>query len=96
MVGFGQGYVATLSELVRLRASTLIERGDESDHIDFALLLSTASKRKVQLPYLGEEEAKLMIEAVEMCEGSRDLDRFFMDVLRSFELGGIRFESVAA
>lgn len=96
VVGFGQGYVTTLSELVRLRASTLVGRGDKSDHIDFALLLSTASKRKVKLPHLGEEEAKLMIEAVEICEGSRDMDRFFMDVLGSFDLGGVRFESVAA
>ena len=27
VVGFGEGYVATLAELVRLRASTLVERG---------------------------------------------------------------------
>ena len=67
VVGFGQGNVTALSELVQLQVSTLVERGDKSDHIDLALLLSTDSKRKVKLPHLGEEEAKLMIKAVEIC-----------------------------
>ncbi|CZR63810.1 uncharacterized protein PAC_13707 [Phialocephala subalpina] len=89
VVGFGEGYVVTLTELVQLRASTLVGRGDESDHIDFFLLLSLA----VKLPHLGEEELGSMIEAVEMCEESRDTDVLFMDVLGSFELGGVRYES---
>lgn len=96
VVGFGEGYVATLPELVRLRASTLVGRGDESDHIDFFLLLSLASKRKAKLPHLGEEELESMIEAVKMCEVSRDMDELFMDVLGSFELGGVRFENWVA
>lgn len=83
VVSFGDGYVATLPELVRLRAYTIVERGDKWDHIDFVLLLSSASKRKVKLPHLGEEELRLMIEAVEMCEASRDTDVLFMDVLGS-------------
>jgi hypothetical protein len=93
VVGFGEGYVATLAELVRLRASTLVERGDASDHIDFVLLLSLARQRKEKLPYLGEDEMKSMIEAVEMCEESRDTDELFMDVLGPFELGGVRYEN---
>ncbi|KAH8590106.1 hypothetical protein B0O99DRAFT_599368 [Bisporella sp. PMI_857] len=96
VVGFGEGYVATLPELVRLRASTLVERGDESDYIDFVLLVSSASKRRIKLPHLGEEELKSMIEAVEMCERSRDMDELFMDILGSFEFGGIRFENWVA
>jgi hypothetical protein len=96
VVGFGEGYVATLPELLRLRASTLVERGDESDHIDFGLLLSLTSKRKIKLLHLGEEELESMIEAVKMCEGSRDTDELFMDVLGSFELGGVRFENWVA
>ncbi|TAQ85264.1 hypothetical protein B7494_g6424 [Chlorociboria aeruginascens] len=67
VVGFGEGYVATLVELGRLRASTLVERGNAWDHIDFVLLDSLARRRKVKLPYLGEDEIKLMIK-VEMCE----------------------------
>jgi hypothetical protein len=96
VVGFGEGYVATLAELVRLRASTLVERGDASDHIDFVLLLSLARERKEKLPHLGEDEMKSMIEAVEMCEESRDTDELFMDVLGSFELGGVRYENWVA
>jgi hypothetical protein len=96
VVGFGEGYVATLAELVRLRASTLVERGDALDHIDFVLLLSLARQRKVKLPYLGEDEMKSMVEAVEMCEASRDTGELFMDVLGSFELGGVRYENWVA
>ncbi|OCL08745.1 hypothetical protein AOQ84DRAFT_388627 [Glonium stellatum] len=47
VVGFGEGYVATLPELVRLRASTLVGRGDASDHIDFVLLLSEARQQNI-------------------------------------------------
>ncbi|PMD12055.1 hypothetical protein NA56DRAFT_666687 [Hyaloscypha hepaticicola] len=93
VVGFEEGYIITLPELLRLRASTLVERGDMSDHIDFVLLLSLARERAAKLPHLGEEELGLMIEAVEMCEGSRDTDKLFMDVLGLFELGGARYEN---
>jgi hypothetical protein len=96
VVGFGEGYVATLTELVRLRASTLVARGDLSDHIDFYLLLSLASKQRAQLPPLGEEELELMIEAVEMCEESRDTDVLFIGVLGSFELRGVWYANWAA
>jgi hypothetical protein len=96
VVSFGEGYVATLAELVRLRASTLVERGGASDHIDFVLLLSLARQRKEKLPYLGEDEMKSMIEAVEMCEESRDTDELFMDVLGSFEWRGVRYENWVA
>ena len=90
VVGFGEWYVATLAELVRLWASTLVERGDASD---FVLLLSLARQRKAKLPYLGEDEMKSMREAVEMCEESRDTDELFIDVLGSFELRGVRYEN---
>ena len=58
---------ATLPELVRLRASTLVGRGDTSDHVDFVLLLSLARQREAKLPHLEEDELESMIEAVEMC-----------------------------
>jgi hypothetical protein len=93
VVGFGEGYVATLPELVRLRASTLVGRGDTSDHVDFVLLLSLARQREAKLPHLEEDELESMIEAVEMCEESRDTDELSMDVLGSFELGGVRYEN---
>ena len=85
VVGFGEGYVVTLPELVRLRASTLVRRGDKSDYIDFFLLLSLATKQRARLPHLGGEEMKSTIEAVEMCEESRDMDKMFIDVLGSFD-----------
>lgn len=96
VVRFGEGYIATLPELVRLRACTLVWRGDVSDHTDFVLLLSLASRRGLKLPHLMEEELRLMVEAVEICEASRDTDKLFMDVLGSLELGGVRFENWVA
>jgi hypothetical protein len=96
VVGFGEGYVVTLPELVRLRADTLVGRGDASDHIDYFLTLSLAAKQKVVLHHLGEEEMKSMIEAVEMCEEGQDMDVLFMGVLGSFEFGGARFENWVA
>ncbi|KAH9221091.1 hypothetical protein DL95DRAFT_455872 [Leptodontidium sp. 2 PMI_412] len=92
-VGFREGYVATLSELVRLRASTLVGRSDESDYIDFEIILSHAHRRHARLQHLGEEELESMIEAVKMCERSRDMDVLFMDVLGSFELRGAWYEN---
>ncbi|CAD6448540.1 b41a90de-3cc4-49dd-9a41-21477065f329 [Sclerotinia trifoliorum] len=89
---FGKGYVVTLVELVRLRASTLFNRGDESDHVDFGLLLSWASNLGLKLPPIGEEEGKLMFEAVMMYEGSLDAERLFIDVLGLFELRGVWYD----
>ncbi|KAF7922662.1 hypothetical protein BELL_0576g00070 [Botrytis elliptica] len=89
VVSFGEGYVVTLTELVRLRASTLVNRGDEPDYIDFRLLLFKAANMGLTLPPLEEEEVKSMIEAVEMYEGSQDVERMFMDVLGWFELRGV-------
>ncbi|CZS93845.1 uncharacterized protein RAG0_03951 [Rhynchosporium agropyri] len=95
-VGFGEGYIATLSELVRLWASTLVGRGDESDFIDFELLLSHVHRRQVKLQDLEGEELDSMIEAVEMCERSRDMYVLFIEVLGSFESRGVRYENWAA
>ncbi|PQE20462.1 hypothetical protein CJF30_00001782 [Rutstroemia sp. NJR-2017a BBW] len=96
VVGFGEGYVATLTELVQMRASTLVNKGDGSDHIDFRLFLFEVVKRGVKLPHLREEELESMVEAVEMYEESQDTDELFMSALGSFELGGVRFENWVA
>lgn len=66
---FRSGFVATISELVRLRASTLVGRGDEVDYTDFGLLLRMAVARGVVLPYMDEEELGVLMEAVEMMRG---------------------------
>ena len=96
VVGFGEGYVVTLTELVRLRGDSLINRGEWKDHISFHGLLSLAVKRKAKLPPLGEEEMKLMISAVEECELSRGTVEMFMEVLGRFEEGGVWFENWVA
>jgi len=92
VIKYRDGYVATLAELIRLRARTLVERGDLADHIDFVLILSLARQRKVRLPFLGEKEMGLMIEAVEMCEASQDTDELFMDVLGPFTIRSVWYK----
>jgi hypothetical protein len=64
-VPYGNGFLATLPELVRLRAATLVGRGDDQDYKDFYFFLCMMSKgRRLRLPHIGEEELELMMEAV--------------------------------
>lgn len=83
-VGFGDGWVATLPELVRFRCETLVERGDGVEYFDLQRLLPMMNQRDLQLPHIGEEELGVMIEAVEMLKdgGSKGL---FISILSSIE-----------
>lgn len=84
IVGFGDGWVATLPELVRFRCETLVARGDEVDYYDLRRLLPMMNRRGLQLPHIGEEELGIMIEAVEMLEDG-ELEGLFISILSSFE-----------
>jgi hypothetical protein len=63
-VPYGNGFLATLPEPVRLQAATLVNRGDDQDYVDFYFLLCLMSKGRLRLPHIGEEELELMMEAV--------------------------------
>ena len=63
---FRSGYVATLPELVGLRASALVGRGDQTDYDDFELLLRTTARRCLELPEVEREELKVLKEAVKI------------------------------
>ncbi|MCJ1247093.1 hypothetical protein MMC30_004304 [Trapelia coarctata] len=95
VVGFGQGFVVTLPELVRLMAETLVERGDQRDYKDLQLLLGVMSQRGLKLPHLDAEELGRVLEAVEMVEDG-DSGGIYMSMLRrilsSFEVMGVRVE----
>jgi hypothetical protein len=80
-------FVATLPELVRLRASTLVARGDEQDYFDFERLLFMARQRGLKLPKIVEEELELLVKAVEMLE-IEDADVSFMNILGELEMWG--------
>src|SRR5450432_4098186 len=63
VVSFGNGFVASLPELVRFRAETLVQRGDDRDFYGFSFLLPMTRQRGLKLPKIGEEELELMVEA---------------------------------
>ena len=68
VVGFGDGFIATLPELVRFRAKTLVARGNVEGYFDFRRLLPMTSQQGLKLPHIDEEELETMVEAVGMLE----------------------------
>ncbi|KAL8798474.1 MAG: hypothetical protein Q9182_006628 [Xanthomendoza sp. 2 TL-2023] len=90
VIGFGEGCVATLPELVRLRCETVVARGDDGDDNDLRLLLKAAKKKEVQLPHIDEEEMRVMVEAVSSL-GDDTLGGDFVAILSSFDWGGRRW-----
>ncbi|MCJ1379617.1 hypothetical protein MMC17_002719 [Xylographa soralifera] len=64
VVGFREGYKATLPELVRLRALTLVERGDRKDEEDLKLLLKMCVSKSERLPDVDHEELGVLLEAM--------------------------------
>jgi len=87
VVGFGEGFVVTLPELVRLRAETLVARADGRDYAHLRLLLPVMAQRGRKLPHIGEEELGTMLKAVGMLK-DEDAGGMFIDMLSSFEEGG--------
>ncbi|KAI1774358.1 hypothetical protein F4818DRAFT_452366 [Hypoxylon cercidicola] len=64
---FHEGSVASSSDLLRLRAATVVDRGDDGDILDFLWLLSKAVGIGQRLPELDSEELECMVEAAESC-----------------------------
>ena len=94
VVEFRNGFVANLSELLRFRCETVLNRGDEKDYGDLQLLLSLMKINRQRLPFIEEEELEGMVEAVEMVVeelGDQSLFSIFMNILSSFEIGGSIF-----
>ena len=87
VVGFGDGCIATLPELVRFRAETFVARGNEEDYFDFRRLLPMTSQRGLKLPHIEEEELETMLEAVGMLKDG-NLECIFMSILSTFTQGG--------
>ncbi|OKL56617.1 hypothetical protein UA08_08139 [Talaromyces atroroseus] len=66
---FFEGSVASMSDLLRLRAVTVVERGSDGEFEDFRWLLWEVAKAGQTLPELGEEDLKYMRQAGESCLG---------------------------
>jgi hypothetical protein len=67
-VPFHEGSVASMSDLLRLRAKTVVERGID-EGVDFRWLLLKIAKAGKLLPGLNSEELEYMREAERTCLG---------------------------
>lgn len=62
-----EGSVAFSSDLLRLRAVTVVDRGADGDVLDFLWLLSTVVEAGKCLPELGAEKLECVVGALESC-----------------------------
>lgn len=66
---FHEGSVASMSDLLRLRAVTVVDRGSDGEMDDFRWLLSEVAKAGLILPGLNQEELEVVTQAgVDLCE----------------------------
>ena len=66
---FGKGSLASKSDLLLLRAVTVVGRGDDGDVLDFQWLLSEVAKTGA-FPLVDGGELDLLCKAVETCLGA--------------------------
>ena len=66
---FFEGSVASRSDLLRLRAVTVVDRGSDGEKDDFRWLLSEVVRTGQLLPGLSSEELEVMDQAVVSCLG---------------------------
>ena len=69
---FFEGSVASVSDLLRLRAVTVVDRGSGGEVEDFRWLLSRVASRGQVLPELDDEELECVCSAGESCLGRLD------------------------
>ena len=84
---FRNGYMATISDLLLVRATTVLDRGDIQDYEDFGFLLGIMTSRGLTLPDPGVEGLGVLIEAAELKEdvwGVLLLNILHSDLLRQF------------
>ena len=80
---FFEGSVASMSDLLRLRAVTVVDRGSDGEMDDFRWLLSEVAKAGQVLPGLNQEELEVVTQAGVSCLGV--LDRLVLFSLLSIE-----------
>ena len=66
---FYEGSVASMSDLLRLRAVTVVDRGSDGEMDDFRWLLSEVAKAGQLLPGLDDEELEVVSKAGVTCLG---------------------------
>lgn len=68
-VPFYEGSVASVSDLLLLRAVTVVDHAGIGDVFDFGWLLSKVAKTRESFPEIDDEEFDVLLEAVESCLG---------------------------
>lgn len=69
---FFEGSVASMSDLLRLRAVTVVDRGSDGEVEDFRWLLSGVAREGQVLPALDQDELECVSRAGESCLGRLD------------------------
>ena len=69
MEPFFEGSVASMSDLLRLRAVTVVERGSDGEADDFRWLLTEVAKAGQLMPGLSQEELEYIRGAGRLCLG---------------------------
>lgn len=75
-----KGSVASKSDLLRLRAVTVVDRGSDGEKEDFQWLLAEVANVGQMIPGLNQEELEVMSEAVVSCLGV--VGRLVLDAIR--------------
>lgn len=65
----GGCFVASMSDLLLLRAETVVWRGEDGDMVDLEWLLAEVAKQGCCFPELALEEIDVLVRAVETCLG---------------------------
>jgi len=81
---FYEGSVASKSDLLRLRAVTVVDRGSDGEMDDFRWLLSEVAKAGQLLPGLNQEELEVVTQAGVSCLGV--LDRLLLFAFLTIEI----------
>ncbi|KAL0465445.1 hypothetical protein QR685DRAFT_507444 [Neurospora intermedia] len=66
---FHEGSVASMSDLLLMRAVTVVDRGGDGDRLDFQWLLGGVFEKREQFPRINDEELHWLAKAAEAVYG---------------------------
>ncbi|KAK3670300.1 hypothetical protein LTR78_009854 [Recurvomyces mirabilis] len=89
-VPLGEGSLASMSDLVLLRAVTVADRGSDGDILDFNWLLSRVVEMGYPFPEVDDGELEWLCMAVEVCFGGVVGRLVLAAVLGSNNAAGVR------
>jgi len=89
---FFEGSVASKSDLLRLRAVTVVDRGSDGEVDDFRWLLSEVAREGQVLPELDQEEMEYISRAGESCLGR--LDRLVLGAILGANNSVVALQSI--